>query len=254
MRQPKRRITYAASSKRSAPARSGVARLAQQISRWFMISVLALAGMLAVVMAAQSAPRWLAGAAEVASPTPTPLPHARRIGIVSGHRGHDSGTVCADGLTEAEVNLDHAVRVAGLLRAHGFEVDVLEEFDERLDGYRALALVSIHADSCVYVNDRATGFKVAGKAHAALNEEDKRLVACLTEHYARATGLGFHSNSITHDMRQYHAFRKIDPATPAAIIETGFLYLDRVLLTRHADRVAQGIVDGVLCFARPSAP
>lgn len=249
--QPRHR-RRAAPNERFASARQGAAQLAKQISHWFMVGVLALAGGIAVVMAAQGVTGWVAGAE--AGATPTPIPHMRRIGIVSGHRGYDSGTVCADGLTEAEVNFDHAVRVAGLLRAHGFEVDVLDEFDPRLDGYRALALISIHADSCAFINDRATGFKVAGKAHADLNEEDKRLVACLTEHYARATGLRFHSNSITHDMRQYHAFRKIDPATPAAIIETGFLYLDRVLLTHRADRVAQGIVEGVLCFARPSRP
>lgn len=254
MRQRRQRVTRS-SGERFASARQSAARLAQQVRHWFMVSLLALAGGTVVVMAGQSVPQWLSATEERArAATSTPLPHTRRIGIISGHRGHDSGAVCADGLTEAQVNFDHALRVAGLLRAHGFEVDIMDEFDPRLEGYRALALISIHADSCIYINDRATGFKIAGKPQPALNEENKRLVACLTEHYARATGLGFHSNSITHDMRQYHAFRRADPATPAAIIETGFLYLDRVLLTRQADRVAQGIAEGVLCFARAETP
>jgi len=50
-------------------------------------------------------------------------------------------------------------------------------------------------------------------------------------------------------MREYHAFREIDPSTVAAIIETGFLNLDREILTRETERVAAGVVDGILCFA-----
>jgi N-acetylmuramoyl-L-alanine amidase len=49
-------------------------------------------------------------------------------------------------------------------------------------------------------------------------------------------------------MREYHAFSEIDPGTVAAIIETGFLYLDRDYLLNHTEQVAEGIVEGVLCF------
>jgi N-acetylmuramoyl-L-alanine amidase len=63
------------------------------------------------------------------------------------------------------------------------------------------------------------------------------------------TGLTFHAGSITSDMREYHAFREIDPSTVAAIIETGFLNLDREILTKQTDRVAAGVVGGILCFA-----
>ena len=59
----------------------------------------------------------------------------------------------------------------------------------------------------------------------------------------------FHAGSITGDMREYHAFREIDPSTVAAIIETGFLNLDREMLTQQTDRVAAGVVEGILCFA-----
>jgi N-acetylmuramoyl-L-alanine amidase len=177
-----------------------------------------------------------------------------RIGIVSGHAGNDSGAVCVDGngqvtLTEADVNLEIAAIVQQKLIEAGFQVDLLREFDSRLNGYRALAIVSIHNDSCEYINDQATGFKVA----AALNTTDpnraNRLTACLVDRYQRATSLTFHAGSITGDMREYHAFREIDPSTIAAIIETGFLNLDREILTRQTDRVAAGVVDGILCFA-----
>jgi len=76
----------------------------------------------------------------------------RRIGIVSGHRGPqvppDPGAVCPDGLTEAEINFAVAQGVVAELRARGFQADLLDEFDPRLDGYQAAALVSIHANTC----------------------------------------------------------------------------------------------------------
>ena len=177
-----------------------------------------------------------------------------RIGIVAGHSGNDSGAVCVDGngnvtLTEADVNLEIAALVQQQLTQRGYQVDLLREFDSRLNGYRALAIVSIHNDSCEYVNDQATGYKVA----AALNTSDanraNRLTACLVDRYQKQTGMTYHAGSITGDMREYHAFREIDPSTVAAIIETGFLNLDREMLTQHTDLVAEGVVQGILCFA-----
>ena len=181
-------------------------------------------------------------------------PHDR-IGIVAGHSGNDSGAVCVDGngnvtLTEADVNLEIAALVQQQLTLAGYQVDLLREFDSRLNGYRALAIVSIHNDSCDYVNDQATGYKVA----AALNTHDvnraNRLTACLVDRYERTTGMTFHAGSITGDMREYHAFREIDPSTVAAIIETGFLNLDREILTQRTEMVAEGVVQGILCFAK----
>jgi N-acetylmuramoyl-L-alanine amidase len=181
-------------------------------------------------------------------PTPTPTPTPLRIGIVAGHHGNDSGAVCEDQLTEADVNFDIAQRVASALRIHGYVVDVLDEFDPRLNGYRALALVSIHADSCEYINEEATGFKVAHAFDSKVPEAEDRLVTCIAQNYAADTGLHFHANSVTADMTSYHGFYEIAADTPAAIIETGFLYLDRPLLTQRPDLAAQGIVDGIMCF------
>ena len=178
----------------------------------------------------------------------------KRIGIVSGHRGNDSGSVCSDGLTEARVNYDIAVRVAQLLRADGYTVDILNEFDPLLKGYQARLLLSIHADSCAYINELATGYKVARVLESKTPDEDDHLVACITVRYKTATGLRFHANTVTHDMTQYHAFYEIDPQTPAAIIETGFLNLDRSLLTDHPELVAQGIYNGINCFLNGEEP
>jgi N-acetylmuramoyl-L-alanine amidase len=182
----------------------------------------------------------------------TPQPQIR-IGIVAGHNGYDSGAVCMDengqvDLTEAEVNLKIAELVKRSLVEQGFQVDLLNEFDTRLTGYRAVALISIHNDSCVYVNDQATGFKVASSLDTRDVNRAQRLNACLVDRYQLATRLSYHSGSITRDMREYHAFSEIDPNTITAIIETGFLNLDRDILTNQTDLVATGVTQGILCF------
>jgi len=186
---------------------------------------------------------------------PTPIPVRRspqgagrlRVGIIAGHAGFDSGAVCPDGLTEVSINLAVAELVVAQLGEQGIVNDLLEEFDSRLDGYVASALVSIHADSCIY--PEATGFKVASLEGSA-NPENQLLVDCLVQEYSARTGLPFHANSITFDMTQYHVFNTIAPQTPGAIIEIGFMLTDRELLTGQPELVAQGIVDGIHCFLR----
>jgi len=170
-----------------------------------------------------------------------------------GQLGNDSGAVCTDEngtvtLTEADVNLKIATLVQESLNARGFQVELLNEFDTRLNGYRAAALVSIHNDSCEYVNDEATGFKVAASLETRDANRAQRLTACMVDRYGQITGLTFHANSITADMTQYHAFSEIDPNTITAIIETGFLNLDRRILTEQTDVIAEGVTQGILCF------
>ncbi len=173
----------------------------------------------------------------------------QHIGIVAGHSGNDSGAVCPDGLTEAQVNRAIAEAVVGELRARGATVDLLAEFDGRLLGYRAAAVVSIHADSCQV---DLSGYKVASldTSELASSKASVRLADCLWREYEIATGLPRHPNTVTFDMSRYHAFREIAPTTPAAIIETGFLKADRELLTQRADRAAAGIVSGIACFLK----
>jgi N-acetylmuramoyl-L-alanine amidase len=175
------------------------------------------------------------------------------IGIVAGHSGNDSGATCDDGLTEVSINENIALRTKTLLEQHGFVVDLLEEYDPRLEGYKATALLSIHADSCQFIDDNATGFKVAASQAGRAAEASARLAACLENRYAARTGLKNHPGSVTWDMTGYHSFDEIDPDTPAAIIEIGFLFLDRNFLIQEADLVAQGLADGIFCFTRVEA-
>lgn len=169
------------------------------------------------------------------------------VGIVAGHMGNDSGAVCADGITEADVNLKIATLVQQKLVSLGYKTDLLKEMDPRLVGYKASLLLSIHNDSCEYVNDQATGFKVARAMSNTDENLSNRLEACLRVRYQEATNLPWH-DSVTNDMTLYHAFDEIDPGTPAAIIETGFLNLDYDILTRDTTTVANGVANGIICF------
>ena len=173
-----------------------------------------------------------------------------KVGIVAGHWGNDSGAVCQDGLTEVDVNLNIATLVRQNLMVEGYDVDLLGEYDQRLYQYEAQALVSIHNDSCMYINDEATGFKVAAARSTTNPEIANRLTACLINRYMQITKLSFHANTITPDMSDYHAFGEVSPETPSVIIETGFLNLDRQILTEEPELIAEGVTSGILCFLR----
>jgi N-acetylmuramoyl-L-alanine amidase len=176
---------------------------------------------------------------------------AIRIGIVAGHWGNgiDLGAVCENNnVAEVNINYSIATLVAQKLEALGYTVDLLQEFDPRLTGYHAAALVSIHNDTCADLGPDATGYKVAAAMGSRDPNLSNRLVACLQDRYGRDTGLPLHPSSITTDMTEYHAFSEVDPSTTAAIIETGFLFLDYPFLTQHTDLVAQGVADGIVCF------
>ena len=209
----------------------------------------------ALVAVPTAAPAGPAAPASTSTPHPTVTAQLAltggppRIGIVAGHWPDDVGAVCADGLTEVEITYQVADRIVRALQAAGYDAELLAEFSPKLDGYRAAALVSIHADACNV--PEASGFKVARVSSSLVPVLEDRLVACLSERYAQRTGLSFHRNSITFDMTEYHAFYEIEAQTPAAIIETGFMAADRWLLTQRPDLVAQGIVDGLQCFLEP---
>lgn len=189
-------------------------------------------------------------------PTMAPTPnYLRRIGVVSGHRGPqnppDPGAVCPDGLTEAEINFAVSNLLVNMLRQRGYQVDLLDEFDPRLNNYRAAALISIHANSCVdYGPNAGSGFLVSQAAVRPRQGADNDLAECIAAHYGYTTQLD-RLYSLTLDMTEYHTFGEIHELTPAAIIELGFMLRDRELLTGRQELIAQGILNGVMCFLEP---
>ena len=193
--------------------------------------------------------------AAIATPD-TGKPH---VGIIAGHWGYnngmDTGAICESGqfagTTEVQVNIIVATYVKQILQDNGYTVDLLEEDDDRLGGYKADALVSIHADSCEYINDLATGFKMAGTLASPYPEKIERLKACINYNYGEVTKLPYHEgSSYTADMINYHVFSKVNLETPTVIIETGFMNLDAGIVISQPELVARGIANGIMCFVQ----
>ncbi len=174
-----------------------------------------------------------------------------RIGLIVGHWQNDVGAICDDGLREVDITLAIAQQTAEELEKAGYRVDLLSEFDQRLSGYRALVLVSLHVDSCLPAH---SGFKVARFAQSTSPEIEDALVECLHTEYEKATGLPRDPQHITTDMQEYHAFTEIALKTPAAIVELGYLGGDRELLTGQQETVSRGIAKGIRCFLETYLP
>lgn len=196
------------------------------------------------------APSFIPMPTETPRATPTPLPPL--VALLAGHSGgSDPGAVCPDGLREVDITIDVSARAKNILEARGYRVDILAEFDKRLDAikrdYAPHAFLAIHADSCV---DYASGYKVARAGNSAIPAEDDRLVRCVSAAYGAATKLVWHEGSITRDMTHYHGLMKIHPASPGAIIELGFLGADKAILKNQRDALALGIAEGVDRFLK----
>ncbi len=177
------------------------------------------------------------------------------VALILGHAGSDTGAICTDPegrptVTEAAITRQVGELVAQRLRRAGADVELLEEYDPRLEGLRADLLLSLHADSCI----DASGYKAARSQESRIPGVEDRLLACIDREYATVTGLPPHPNTVTHNMTLYHAFRRVDPETPAAILEMGFLGGDQELLTERPEVVAQGVAESILCFLNPEEP
>ena len=192
-------------------------------------------------------------------PTPVQTPHwLRRIGIVSGHRGttesgaRDPGAICEDEygnsiLEEADINFAVAKRVVAALEGMNYGVEMLDEFDPRLNNYRADALVSIHANTCYDFGEHVSGYIVAISEARPEFGADAFLRECIAENFGAYVPLE-RSYNLTADMTDNHTWRKIHPLTPAMILEMGYMLADQAVLTEDPDLLARAIVDGILCF------
>lgn len=219
----------------------------------------------AVVQGLQLDREELVGGIESARPTAVKTPQwLRRIGIISGHRGlgrtlnRDPGAVCYDEfkrvtLEEETINFAVSTRVVANLEALNFAVDMLDEFDPRLVDYRADALVSIHANSCIDYGEVVSGYIVSKSDARPDTGNDVFLRECIALNYAANIPLERSYNE-TEDMVNNHAWRKIHPLTPGVILEMGFMLADQEILTTQHDLLAHAITMGILCYIENAGP
>ena len=97
----------------------------------------------------------------------------------------------------------------------------------------------------------ATGYNVVGPySRGVADGANEILVRCLVNEYGEITALPRHFG-VTDDMTLYHTFDEVSVDTPVAIIEVGYMFSDRQILTQGRETIADGIVSGLLCFTEP---
>jgi len=218
-------------------------------------------------------PNTFGGSQPIVSPQPgdppgyTRLPApkveggARRIGIQVGHWQTDNvppelrrlevqtGTSW-NGITETEVSLEIAARLADLLKGHGYIVDIIPTTVPQ--GYLADAFVALHLDGDG--TGENSGYKMAHGSRRGPYEQ--QLLDDIKDEYGAATGLPYDFLHISPAMRGYFAFAwqryrsSTSPFTPSVILELGFLSNDgdRALAIDHPDVLAMGIANGIERF------
>jgi N-acetylmuramoyl-L-alanine amidase len=153
----------------------------------------------------------------------------------------------AGGVAEWQLNLDVANRAAALLRARGYDVQVIPATVPI--GCQADAFIALHADGDPSAS--AHGYKAA-YPHYINNPINRRFLADLYIEYGAATSLA-RDYAITRNMSGYYAFYArrqpyaVDARTPMLILEMGYLsnLSDRQFLTARADVAALGVANGI---------
>lgn len=137
------------------------------------------------------------------TPTPTPPPNRGKLIVIDpGHGGKDPGAVHTSGgvvdLTEEEVNLDVALRLAEMLRQDGYRVQLTRSSDQSLstgqaadlqarvdvaNGARADVFVAIHHNGSVNRAERGT--EVYYCSHRPYADANRRLAQLAQEAIVR---------------------------------------------------------------------
>jgi hypothetical protein len=192
---------------------------------------------------------------------PTVEGGARRIGIQVGHWQTENvppelrrlevqtGTSW-DGITETEVSLEIATRIADLLKSHGYIVDIIPTTVPQ--GYLADAFVALHLDGDG--TGENSGYKMAHGSRRGPFEQ--QLLDDIKDEYGAATGFRYDPEHISRAMLGYYAVSwqryrsSTSPFTPSVILEMGYLSNDgdREFIMNNPDRTAVGIANGIERF------
>lgn len=204
-----------------------------------------------------------------AAPTVTVTPSTEpvdsgplRVGLQAGHWKNlelpdeferlreQGGGATVGSITEWEVNLDIAQRIAKRLEAEGIIVDILPATIPQ--NYSADLFVSIHADG--NEDTSVTGFKVAPSELDPTNRAELAS-GTIESSYKAATNMTLDPN-VTADMTRYYAFNyirfhhSIAESTPGVIVEVGYLTSakDRRTIVANPEVSAEGVATGILNY------
>ena len=197
--------------------------------------------------------------ANIDEPAPVSRLSGFRIGIQAGHGHGDPGALsCDKSVHEADITAAVAEKVVNILQSNGAQVDLFTGQDGGMMGYQADAFVALHTDYCPDPENPSSpsGYKVArnggtaGTGMVGNGDSSDQLVQALWDEYGRTTGIP-QDRSPGHfksGMLGYYALNEIDPATPGAIIEMGWLSGDLGKLVNQQDTLAAGIANGIMRF------
>lgn len=185
------------------------------------------------------------------------LPKSRIVGIQAGHwKAEDQPDSMAElrsstgavheAVQEVDLNLDVATRTVTYLVSRGIPAELVPAVVP--PGYRAEALVSLHADWAS--QPRRRGWKTSPPwrpSPASLDLESSLRSSFQKAQFPEDRG------GVTVNMRGYYGFNHryyshaAAPETPAVLVEMGFLTndLDRMLMTDGAQSLAEVIGRGV---------
>jgi N-acetylmuramoyl-L-alanine amidase len=169
------------------------------------------------------------------------------IVVDAGHGGHDPGARGVSAVSEKSINLNLAIKLAGLLRSRGAKVvttrerDVFIPLDDRAataDRMRADLFISIHADSSQRSSVSGTTIYISRNA-SGQSEAAARCIATALEH-AGIECRGVHGAG-------YRVL--VGHSRPAVLVECGFLTnrddAQRLSTSAYQSRVAEAIANGV---------
>ena len=170
------------------------------------------------------------------------------IGILIGHWQTDSGNVCENGIVEADVNEAIANQVSIKLNALGYSVKLFSANDLDLVNFRGASLIALYSGSCEDTPENKSGFSIGTTLSTSDLNSSNALAVCMGEIYQSSTKLDFTYQIIPSTSPYYTLFETVNPNTPTIYLEMGSLYYDQAVLIDNSENVANGIVNGILCY------
>ncbi len=187
----------------------------------------------------------------------TPGPDTQRrwtVVVDAGHGGHDPGAV-VDGVQEKDIALSLALRVAAYADAYP-ELEVLltrasDRYVELVDRVRLAEAVGADLYLSVHANANAApsicGVETWVHSAVARSNPSWALAEAVQAAVVRATGAP-DRGVLQQQLYLRHTY------LPAALVEVGYMTcpaeLPRLLDTAYQERIARGIVDGLLAYLR----